>query len=352
MQKNLIISAGGTGGHIFPALAVARALESQYNIIWVGGKTGLENTIVPANNIQLYTVSILGVRNKGILRKLLLPIMLLKALFECIQIIRKVKPEVVIGFGGYAAFPICLSAKLLAKKVVVHEQNSVIGLTNKVIAKFADLVITAFPGVYAANKVKMLGNPVRQEITQSYNQNKLTNIKQLRILIVGGSLGAQVFNDIIPEALALIKDNIYSVTHQVGRGNKELVEIKYQENQLKNVSVVNFIDDMAKAFSEHDLIICRSGASTVAEVACAGIVPIFIPYPHAVDDHQTTNAKYLVDNNAGYLLPQTKFTKESLSMLIQNITNNDLANMMHKLHQLALVNSTQNIAAEIARLVK
>ncbi len=352
MKKTIIISAGGTGGHIFPALAVTKQLQKYYNIIWVGGKKGLENTIVPANDIPLYTVSILGVRGNGFLRKLFLPIMLLNTLIECFKIIIKHKPVAVIGFGGYATFPICLSAKLLGKKVMVQEQNSVIGLTNKLISKFANRVFTAFPNVCDSNKALMLGNPIRQEIVSSYNANKYSEVNKLRVLIVGGSLGAKVLNETVPQALSLVKDKLATITHQVGRGSKEEIENTYHANDLVDkVSVVNFIDDMAKAFSEHDLIICRAGASTVAEVACAGIVPIFIPYPHAVDDHQTGNARYLVDNHAGFLLPQSKLTAESLSNIINDLTKDSLIEMSNNLYKLAKTDSTEQIVAEIRKIV-
>ena len=351
-KKNIIISAGGTGGHIFSALAVTKELQAYYNIIWVGGKTGLENKLVPEHNIPLFTVSILGVRNKGIIRKLLLPLMMLRALYECIKIILKVKPVAVIGFGGYAAFPICLSAKLLGKKIVIHEQNSVIGLTNKLIGKFANKIITAFPNVSNSTNTVMLGNPVRHEITAVYNKDKYLDTSKLRVLIVGGSLGAKVLNEIVPQSLGLIKHKIHSVTHQVGRGDIESTANLYKQSAMvDNVNVVNFIQDMAAAFIDHDIIICRSGASTVAEVACAGIVPIFVPYPFAVDDHQTTNAKYLVDNQAGYLLSQNKLNIDSLSELIASLNKNILREMSEKLYNLAKINSTTMIVEEIRKIV-
>lgn len=355
MKPTIIISAGGTGGHIFPALAIAKELAEQYNIIWVGAKTGLENEIVPKNGFTLETVSVAGVRNKGVLRKLKLPMTLLKSGLECCRILRKYKPVAVVGFGGYATFPICASAQLFAIPVVIHEQNSVAGLTNKLSAKFAKKVLTAFPNVLPSSKTSFVGNPIRNEILQTYSPTKYSADKLaagIRVLIVGGSLGAKVLNEVVPVALGACSQNVLAVTHQVGKNGRDEVLERYAQSNLSSVQVVNFIDDMAAAFRDHDLIICRSGASTVTEVAAAGIVAIFVPYPYAVDDHQTTNAQYLSDAGGAFLLQQESMTAPHLAQMIDGIELNNYQHIAEKAHAKSVVNSTQLICEQIIAVIK
>jgi UDP-N-acetylglucosamine--N-acetylmuramyl-(pentapeptide) pyrophosphoryl-undecaprenol N-acetylglucosamine transferase len=342
----VIISAGGTGGHIFPALAVARQLADKYDIVWVGGKVGMENQIIPQNGYPLETVSVAGVRNKGALRKLMLPLTMLRALFECWLIIRKHRPVAVIGFGGYATFPILLAARILGKKTLIHEQNSVAGLSNRVLAKLVNQVLTAFPNVLSSTKTQLVGNPVRQEIIDITPANANTTGK-LNILIVGGSLGAKALNDNVPLALNSIKDKIGVITHQVGRNDGSTVAEYYREHGL-NANVVNFIDNMAEAYSNCDVIICRAGASTVAEVSCAGKCAIFVPYPYAVDDHQTHNAAYLVEQGAAFLLPQSKLTPESLAILINDLNPEKCQQIGLKAKSLAITDSTARICSIIS----
>jgi UDP-N-acetylglucosamine--N-acetylmuramyl-(pentapeptide) pyrophosphoryl-undecaprenol N-acetylglucosamine transferase len=349
MKSTIIISAGGTGGHIFPAIAVAKELAIKYNIIWVGAKTGLENTLVPKHGFKLETVSVGGVRNKGMMRKLLLPLTLLRSGFECLKILLKHKPVAVVGFGGYATFPICMTAGLLAKVVIIHEQNSVAGLTNKLSSKFAKKILIAFPNVLPSKKTYMVGNPTRREICAIYSSEKYANLNtsKLKILIVGGSLGAKVLNEVVPIALGLIKDKVMLVTHQVGRSDVADVEKLYRKADLPQANVVNFIDDMAQAYQGHDLIICRSGAATVSEVTVAGIVAIFVPYPHAVDDHQTTNAEYLSKNDAAILITQPAFNAKSLAAQIEQLTTNRFNQIGQNAHKLAILDSTQLICNHI-----
>ncbi len=342
----VIISAGGTGGHIFPALAVARQLADKYDIVWVGGKVGMENQIIPQNGYPLETVSVAGVRNKGALRKLMLPLTMLRALFECWLIIRKHRPVAVIGFGGYATFPILLAARILGKKTLIHEQNSVAGLSNRVLAKLVNQVLTAFPNVLSSAKTQLVGNPVRQEIINITPANANTTGK-LNILIVGGSLGAKALNDNVPLALNVVKDKIGVITHQVGRNDGSTVAEYYREHGL-NANVVNFIDNMAEAYSNSDIIICRAGASTVAEVSCAGKCAIFVPYPYAVDDHQTHNAGYLVEQGAAFLLPQSKLTPDSLAILINDLNPDSCQQIGLKAKSLAITDSTAQICSAIS----
>lgn len=342
----IIISAGGTGGHIFPALAVAKQLADSYDVVWVGGKVGMENQIIPQNGYPLETVSVAGVRNKGALRKLMLPLTMLRALFECYLILRKHHPTTVIGFGGYATFPILLAARILGKKTLIHEQNSVAGLTNRALAKIVNRVLTAFPNVLGSAKTQLVGNPVRREIID-IAPARVNITGKLNILIVGGSLGAKALNDNVPLALNSIKDKIGVITHQVGRNDGSTVADYYREHGL-NAQVVNFIDNMAEAYSNSDIIICRAGASTVAEVSCAGKCAIFVPYPYAVDDHQTHNANYLVEQKAAFLLPQSKLTSESLAGLINELNPETCQQIGIKAKSLAITSSTELICAAIS----
>ena len=354
MRPNLIISAGGTGGHIFPALAVASQLNDKFNIIWVGATVGLENQIVPRHGYKLETVRIGGIRNKGLVRKLMLPITLFKAFVSCLYLILKYQPKAVIGFGGYSTFPICLMAKLTYRPVIIHEQNSVAGLTNKILSKISNRILTAFPGVLTSSKTFMVGNPVRDEIIlvgqHKFQSAEDSTANGLRILIIGGSLGAKVLNDFAPLALARSSQKILSVVHQVGRGDASVVAELYQEYKL-NAKVVNFIDDMAEAYANADLVICRAGASTVAEIACAGVAAIFVPYPYAVDDHQASNARYLADNNAAFLLPQSDLSVESLAEVINKWDIIKCREVGNKAKSFAIVDSTTQICNHILELI-
>jgi UDP-N-acetylglucosamine--N-acetylmuramyl-(pentapeptide) pyrophosphoryl-undecaprenol N-acetylglucosamine transferase len=349
-QATIIISAGGTGGHIFPALAVAQLLTSlNYRVVLVGAKHGLENTLVPEHGYLLETVSVGGIRNKGILRKLMLPYTVLRSVSSCLAILRRHKPLAIIGFGGYAAFPIGIAARLFGSPLLIHEQNSVAGLTNRILAKFANRVLTAFPNVLPSRKTQVVGNPVREAILEISLENKLATLNTtdgLRVLVVGGSLGAQVLNDVVPMACAKLGRHIKSVTHQVGRGDAAAVAKSYVGNGIQ-AEVVKFIADMAGAYAWHDVIICRAGASTVAEVAAAGMCAIFVPYPHAVDDHQTGNALYLVKDNAAYLLPQTNFSIETLVATLSELTPLRCHETGIRARQLAILDSTEQIVQNI-----
>lgn len=351
----LIISAGGTGGHIFPALAVAKQLETDYQIVWVGGNSGMEVNLVPQHGYPLEQIAIGGVRKKGILRKLLLPLTMFKALIAAIKIIHRHQPVIVVGFGGYAAFPIGFAARLVGKPLIIHEQNSVAGLTNRILSKVANQVLTAFPNVLASKKTLVVGNPVRQDIIGSGSVLDMLEslpTDKLRILVVGGSLGAQVLNDTVPTACARIPTHVALVTHQIGKsGDVDKVTTAYLRAGV-NAKVIKFIDNMAEAYHHHDVIICRAGASTVAEVAAAGICAIFVPYPHAVDDHQTGNALYLVREQAAYLLPQTSLTPESLANQLVELTPETCNQLAIAARKLAITDSTARIVSEIKKFTK
>ncbi len=367
-KPSIIISAGGTGGHIFPALAVAQELRNDYTIFWVGSKIGMEQQIIPKSGYPLFSVAMGGIRHKGWLRKILLPFTMLRAMGQCLLILRQVRPIAVCGFGGYAAFPICLSARLWGCAMLIHEQNSVAGLSNKVLAYLAHKVLTAFPNTLVGPKTLLVGNPVRKEIIQLKHQQADSNNK-LRILVLGGSLGARALNQQVPQALVLITGRIAAVTHQVGRGDLDQVTRLYQEalttaersagSSLNHSSgeplvaeVVSFIDNMAEAYANADLVICRSGASTVAEVSCAGLMAIFVPYPYAVDDHQTANANYLVAGGAALLLPESQLNAASLAQLISGLTVEHCRRVGKKAAALAITNSTELIAEQIRSAIE
>ncbi len=350
LQKTILISAGGTGGHIFPALSVAKILATKYDIVWVGGVNGIENKIIPQNNIPLERINISAIRGRGFLKYIALPFMLLRSMWQALVILFKHNPDVVIGFGGYATFPIGVMAWLLHKPNLIHEQNAVAGFTNRVLSKFATRTLVAFPNVLKSKYV--LGNPVREDIAclEKPEQRYAMRSGGLNILIVGGSLGAKALNEIVPLAVNNLH-NIAKITHQVGRSDAELVRQAYVTNNVQNVDVVNFIDDMAYAYANCDLIICRAGASTIAEVSAVGVAAIFVPYPYAVDDHQTHNSRALVNAGAAILLPQDELTATSLHELLNNLTREKCELMAIKARELAIANSAQNIASQVESFV-
>ena len=351
-KKTIIISAGGTGGHIFPALAVAAALESAYNIIWVGGKVGLETTLIPQYGYKLHPVSVTGVRNKGLFRKLLLPVTMFKALVQSFLILWRYRPVAIVGFGGYATFPIALMGKLFGCSVIIHEQNSVAGLSNRVLSHIAKVVLTAFPGVLVSKKTFVVGNPVRHSISQvpAPEVRLLPATTQLRVLVVGGSLGAKALNETVPRALATIAGHLAEVVHQVGRGDVAAVTELYQQAQI-SAQVLSFIEDIAAVYATTDVIICRAGALTVAEVAAAGVAAIFIPYPAAVDDHQTHNAEYLVKAAAAILIPQAQLSVERLATVLAALTPAKCQQLAIRARHMALLDSTEQISILLASIL-
>jgi UDP-N-acetylglucosamine--N-acetylmuramyl-(pentapeptide) pyrophosphoryl-undecaprenol N-acetylglucosamine transferase len=313
-KKNVLIAAAGTGGHIFPGLAIAEGLiSSGWNVVWLGTTTGMENRIVPQRNIPFESIGFNGVRGKGLGTWLSMPFKLIKATFECCKIIVKVKPDVVIGFGGYVSLPAGLAAKLLVKKLVIHEQNSVAGLSNKVLSYLTKYVFTAFPSVIP--HAEFIGNPLRVEFEsvtppEARFQNRSG---PLRILVLGGSLGAKFLNETVPEAIKLLAEKDRPIViHQSGANQFDDLQSLYRRLCV-DATVMPFIDNTANAFADADLIICRAGASTVTEITAVGAAAIFVPLPSAVDDHQTTNAQYLVDHKAAWIQPQRELTPEKLA---------------------------------------
>ena len=312
----VLIMAGGTGGHIFPGIALAQVFQAHnIDVNWLGNKNSMEAKLVPQNNIPFYSITINALRGKSIIQKLKFPFNLLKAIFQSQKIIKQIKPDLIISMGGYVAGPGGLAAKLSRIPLVIHEQNSIAGMTNKFLAKFATKTFTGFPDTLPHSI--FVGNPVRAEIENI--PAKTTNPSaKINLLIIGGSRGAKIFNDIIPEAVKLLpQDIIPNIFHQTGENYSA---------DYKNIpaETSEFINNMAEKYIWADLIICRAGALTLAEITNVGIPAILIPYPHAVDDHQTKNAEYLAKNNAAVLLPQAELNPEKLTELLKDlIVNSD-----------------------------
>jgi UDP-N-acetylglucosamine--N-acetylmuramyl-(pentapeptide) pyrophosphoryl-undecaprenol N-acetylglucosamine transferase len=345
-KKTLMVMAGGTGGHVYPAMAVADYLKNLgWKIVWLCTEGGMENRLIENKGYEKAMITMRGVRGKGLLGWLLLPVKLAKAFAQSISAISQYQPNVVLGMGGYAAFPGGLMATLLGKPLVIHEQNSVAGLTNKVLAKFATRVLAAFPAVYG-NKAQLVGNPVRFDITQvSAPENRLNeHLGALRLLVVGGSLGAQALNDVIPKALAEIAvENRPQVVHQAGEKHIATLQANYQVAGVV-ADTKAFINNMAEMYAWADVVICRAGALTVAELSAVGVASVLVPFPHAVDDHQTSNARYLSEAGAAILLPQTEFTVQKLVELIKDLSREKCIDMAIKGRALGKPEATANVA--------
>ncbi|AZV32752.1 undecaprenyldiphospho-muramoylpentapeptide beta-N-acetylglucosaminyltransferase [Cobetia sp. ICG0124] len=300
--------AGGTGGHVIPALSLARALASQgHEIHWLGSPRGIENRLVPEAGYPLHRVEVAGLRGKGLAGYAAIPFRLTRAVLQARRIIRELKPVLVVGLGGFASGPGGLAARLEGIPLVIHEQNAIAGLTNKVLARMATRVYAAFPGAFpAAIAAQVVGNPVRDEIAA-------VGARPLHLLVMGGSLGAQALNEQLAPALALLPASSRPlVRHQAGRDKEEATVAAYQAASV-TAEVSEFITDMAEAYAWADLVVCRSGALTVAELAAAGRPAIFVPFPHAVDDHQTVNAAVMVTADAARLIPQNTLNAQRLA---------------------------------------
>lgn len=349
--KCALVMAGGTGGHIFPGLAVAEALRARgWRVHWLGAPGSMEQQLVPPRGFPFEPVRLGGVRGKGVLTLALLPLRLLRAFGESIGVIRRVRPDVVLGLGGYISFPGGMMGVALGRPLILHEQNSIAGLVNKVLAGVADRVFTAFPDVL--RKGRWIGNPLRAEfITQPAPAARFAGRGgPLRLLVVGGSLGAQALNDVVPRALALLPAGARPiVTHQSGARQIDALRANYATAGVE-ATLLPFIDDMASACAEADLVLCRAGATTVSELAAIGAAALFVPFPHAVDDHQTTNARFLVDQGAGWLLPQSELTPERLAGLLQDLDRDALLQRAERAHALRKLSATDELVAACEEL--
>jgi UDP-N-acetylglucosamine--N-acetylmuramyl-(pentapeptide) pyrophosphoryl-undecaprenol N-acetylglucosamine transferase len=357
-QKCALIMAGGTGGHIFPGLAVAHALrERGWRVVWFGGKgapdqPSMESQLVPAQDFQFESIDFGGVRGKGIKTLVLLPLRLLNAFWQSIQVLRRVKPDVVLGLGGYITFPGGMMSVLLGKPLILHEQNSVAGMANKVLAGVADRVFTAFPKVF--KKGRWIGNPLRSAfLEQAEPTQRFANRRgPLRLLVVGGSLGAKSLNEIVPQALALIPAlQRPQVTHQSGTRQIEALQDNYSKAGVL-AQLTPFIADTASAFAHADLVICRAGASTVTELAAVGVAALFVPFPAAVDDHQTRNARFLVEQGGGWLVSQGELSPEFLADMIHKADREVLLQKALAAKKMQKLEATQSIVAACEELVK
>ena len=313
----VLIMAGGTGGHVFPALAVARELRLRNEqVLWLGTERGLEARVVPADGIALEKVRVQGLRGKGFLTWLTAPLRIFIAIADAVRIVRRCRPKVVLGMGGYTAGPGGIAAWLLRRPLVIHEQNAVAGLTNRLLAGFAREVLAAFPGAFSASrKTRVTGNPVRADIAALPPPaiRFAGRSGRLRLLVLGGSQGALALNERVAAAVALLPAALRpEIRHQAGEGTRAVAEAAYRAAGVE-AEVHSFIKDMAEAYGWADVVLCRAGALTVAELAAAGVGAIFVPFPAAVDDHQTRNAAYLVDAGAATLVPQAELTAERLA---------------------------------------
>ncbi len=344
MSKTILIMAGGTGGHIFPALAVAHKLrDAGWRVVWLGNPEGMEARLVPQHGFEMVWIKFSALRGKGILRKLLLPLNLLRGFWQGLQAIRQVKPNVVLGMGGYITFPGGMMAALTGVPLVLHEQNSVAGLANKVLAGVADRIVTGFPDVL--KKGEWVGNPVRPEIARIAPpaERFAERTGPLHVLVIGGSLGAQALNEMIPQGMAqLLESDLPQIVHQAGEKHIEALKANYAAVGVQ-AHCVPFVEDMAGAYEWADLVICRAGALTIAELAAAGVASILVPFPHAVDDHQTGNAKFLVNVGGAFLLPQNELTAEAVA-LIRNYSRSQLLEMAEKARSLAKPDAAEAVA--------
>ena len=340
-----MIMAGGTGGHIFPGLAVAELLRQRdWRVVWLGNPKGMEATLVPQRGIEMKAVNFSGLRGKGLSTKLLLPLNLLRAFWQSLRAVRQAKPAVVLGLGGYITFPGGMMAVLLGKPLVLHEQNSVAGLANKVLARVADRILVAFPG--ALSQARWSGNPVAAAIAavEPPAQRYRDRSGRLRVLVVGGSLGAQVFNQVLPNAFGLmLPEQRPAILHQAGRANIEQLRANYVTAAV-DAQAVAFIEDMAAAYRDADLVIARAGAMTVSEIACVGVASILVPFPHAVDDHQTGNARFLSDSGAAILIQQSELTPGGLASLLSQLNRGALATMAAKARALGKPDAARAVA--------
>jgi UDP-N-acetylglucosamine--N-acetylmuramyl-(pentapeptide) pyrophosphoryl-undecaprenol N-acetylglucosamine transferase len=344
--RTILIMAGGTGGHVFPALAVAEEMASAgWRVVWLGSRDGMEASLVPKHGYDMEWVRFSGLRGKGPVRMALLPLNLLIAFWQSARVIFRVRPDVVLGMGGYVSFPGGMMAAFLNRPLVVHEQNSIAGLANRVLAEVADRRLTGFPGVL--KRSQWCGNPVRSEIAAlpAPQQRFRERSGPLRLLVVGGSLGAQALNEVVPQSLALIDPPLRpAVTHQAGQRHLDALRANYASAGVQ-AETVAFIDDMAARYAEADLVICRAGALTVSELAAAGVASVLVPYPHAVDDHQTHNARFLADAGAALLVQQRELSARRLADLLAGFTRDKLAEMAVRARALAKPDAAAAVAA-------
>lgn len=357
---NVLMMAAGTGGHVFPALAVADEMMARGAVIhWLGTPKGMENELVAKHGHTMHHIDMQGLRGKGLVRAIKLPFMLFKAVMASKNIIKNNDIDVVIGFGGYVTAPGGLAAKLCKIPLIIHEQNAIAGMSNKNLARHADKVLQAFDGAFDSDgkKVLTVGNPVRQSIANIAppKERYLNDNSPLKVLVVGGSLGAMAINQAVIDMLKLVNRPL-SVQHQCGKDNHNQMLVAYSQAGIDNtkhvIELKPFIDDMAQAYSWADVVICRAGALTVTEIASVGVAAIFVPLPHAVDDHQTANARVLVDAGAAILMPQTTLTGQLLAVTLDELDRKHCQHMANIARSHAKYRVDATVADVIEQSVK
>jgi len=358
----ILIMAAGTGGHVFPALTIAHALREQgIRTEWLGTKQGMEHRLLENTGIKIHPISAKGLKGKGVLRLLLAPFMMIAALIQSMGVISRVNPKCVLGMGGFVSGPGGLAAKLMGRRLIIHEQNAVPGFTNRVLSKISDRVFEAFPNTFkSSSKVVYTGNPVRKEIADLHNvvRNVTDADKALQVLVLGGSQGALAINQVIPNVLAQMPANERPfLLHQTGKATLQQTKELYQSLKLdlsEKIRLQAFIDDMPSAYAWADLVICRSGASTVSEIAAVGLPSILIPYPHHSDQQQTHNANWLVNGGAACLVQQSELDAASLHALLDLLCSDreKLQLMSANAKSLAVCNADEQIAAQCMELAR
>lgn len=347
--QGVLIMAGGTGGHIFPGLAVANALrQKDIPVRWLGAEGGMEARSVPEAGIELDLVSIAGLRGKGLMRWVRMPLMLLRAVWQARKLLEANRPGCAVSFGGYAAAPGGIAAWTKGIPVLVHEQNRIPGLTNRVLARFSKKILQGFPGTFPAGQsVIDSGNPVREELAAIAEPQARMAGRQgpVRVLVTGGSQGAKVLNETVPAALGALSEDIhFEVRHQAGAKRVDEASEAYASVGV-NADIQPFIRDMADAYGWADLVVCRSGALTVAELAAVGVASVLVPYAYAVDDHQTRNAEYLSTSNAAIILPQESLEPGKLASVLEPLLSDrdKLLAMAVAARELALPDAAQKV---------
>jgi UDP-N-acetylglucosamine--N-acetylmuramyl-(pentapeptide) pyrophosphoryl-undecaprenol N-acetylglucosamine transferase len=345
LMRPVMIMAGGTGGHVYPALAVADELRARgIPVVWMGTRKGIEARLVPAAGIEIDWLGMSGLRGKGLATLLLAPVKIAVACYQAARILIRRKPAAVLGMGGFVSAPGGLMAWLLRLPLLIHEQNAVAGMSNRLLAKLANKVMQAFPG--SLDNAEHVGNPVRIDISEIAEPEKRFAEREgaLRILVFGGSLGASRLNEVVPQACAqLAMNKPLSIRHQAGPGNFHQANANYRQLAV-DAEVFEYIDDMPAMYAWADLVICRAGAMTIAELAAAGVASVLVPYPYAVDDHQTVNAKYLSDAGAAVLIQQSELNTDSLLNILQSIDRPLALQMAKKARQRGMPQSTQRVA--------
>ena len=343
--KTLLVMAGGTGGHVFPGLAVADKLKSQgWKVSWLGTKDRMEAQLVPKQGYEIDFIDISGVRGNGLVRLVAAPFRIIKSILQAQKVLKERHVDLVIGMGGFASGPGGVAAWMLGIPVLLHEQNAAAGLTNRLLSRIAKKILMGFDGAFTDEHALLVGNPVRESLINLPEKKISQNGEPLKILIVGGSLGAKVLNDLLPLVMNDLNSADYQIIHQSGKGHFKQLQSDYKQNKF-DADVKEFIDDMDKVYDWADLVICRAGALTVSEVAVVGLPAIFVPLPHAVDDHQTKNAQNLVLKKAAILIAQKDLNKEILQNHLKQFSSDKqlLVEMSKKCKNAAIIDATERV---------